>query len=438
MAYVQKSLLEDKEEGAPQVSATTAPTISGPSLGSTASFGGTAGNVGSGGLAQQGGGAGGGEKSQSPAAGTGFTNIDKVLEANKNAGAQVAGVAGQTRNKENTAFNGGFSTAMAGVNAQPGAISGDERESLVKGLQTNTEQFADVAKEGVTNEEGATGEAVYSPTGQYMGRKVTYTERQKVADDDRSGAVKAAQDALARTYQGPKSFEYDVGQTDAARDLRGLGNVDSVGATIAGQSGALANYNTGLSAIDRAIYGNLAGGEIAQVGKDNDAMIADQKAKQQSVATAATDKANGILSSQYDLVKQLGGIGSNLQAVDAARGVNTHQNSLKAIGQVLGDNTLGATVNQPRLPNIAQAPVPQAQAPATPSVNFAGEDKKSYDNLVRLGYAPEEAAQRIRSQIAGNLGNLPTDEYVRQAKARGMSDQDIKKALASRGETWNP
>jgi len=380
MAYAPKSQLEDPNE--PQGQAPGAPTASAPSLGATASMGGTAGNVGSGGLAQQGNaaqGQGGGQ------AGTGFMNIDRVLGANQNAGADLQKSANETAGAEKATFDKGAADTRAGIAAGTPSFNPG---SIVSGLTTDTSKYADTVHHQAI--EGGT---------------IDYTTHDLVSGDDRSAGIKAAQDALSTTYGGPNGYKYDVGNTENAQTLKSMGDARTAGAALAQKGGALAQYNPGLSAIDQAIYGSAGQvGAVKQVGADTSAMLQGQADTQKAINSEARQAKAGVEGNVSHLRDVLGGIGRNMTSEGARTGSNANQNTLKAIGAALGDSTLGATAVTPlQQPTIAPQPVqPQAPTPNN-APNFQGDDLKSYQHMISLGYSPAQAAQWVKTNINNNV-----------------------------------
>lgn len=236
MAYVPGQKLDDQQQqqqGAQAPGAPSAPVISSPAIGSTPAVGGTV--VGQSAVAQP----------QKPA-GTGFVNIDKYLNANQGAGEQVKTAADKALAGESTAFGAAQSKAQSGVDAQKSAIV-DPSAAL-------------------NNVLGAT------------------------SADQRQAAVDAAKQALSATYQGPNSTGYDIGNTEQIKQAQALSNAQSAGKQLAALNGPTGQYGTGLSAIDRAIYGSAANaGTLADIGNKASSQVGAEQAAESNIKQQAAD-----------------------------------------------------------------------------------------------------------------------------------------------------
>lgn len=256
MAYVPGQKLNEDQPQAPQVSGPSAPSV--------------------GGVAGAGGGAAGSsEVSTSNATqgggGTGFVNIDKYLAANKGAGQDVKARADKAMANDAAAFGNKLNTATA----------------QMKSAQT---PYTDPSQL-VSNVTGASNA------------------------DAQAAAVKAAQDVLNASYGGPKEVGYDIGNTDEAKRAKALSNAQSAGKQIAADNGTLAQYGTGLSAIDRAIYGSSG-----EVGALNDAKAAavnqveQQKTKAHHFGQEAEGTAQDIAQRAADAKAAFGGAADKIKS----------------------------------------------------------------------------------------------------------------------------
>jgi len=251
MAYTPGQKLEGEEEeaqGGGGAGAPTAPTISGPSIGSTASVGGTV--AGSSPVGQSNASGGG--------AGTGFVNIDKYIGANKGVGQDVKARGDQALDKDAGAFGAKASETQANIDANKDKIVKDP-SALVGGVL------------------GATG------------------------DEQKAAAIKTAQDALAASFSGAAAVDYDVGNTDEVKKANALGNAQSAGKQIAQDNNTLSQYGTGLQAIDAAIYGSQQEApELQQVADRVKTQTGDQQTRAGTIAADAATTAGAIGKSAAD------------------------------------------------------------------------------------------------------------------------------------------
>lgn len=277
MAYVPGQKLNEDQPQAPQVSGPSAPSV--------------------GGVAGAGGGAAGSsEVSTSNATqgggGTGFVNIDKYLAANKGAGQDVKARADKAMANDAAAFGNKLNTATA----------------QMKSAQT---PYTDPSQL-VSNVTGASNA------------------------DAQAAAVKAAQDVLNASYGGPKEVGYDIGNTDEAKRAKALSNAQSAGKQIAADNGTLAQYGTGLSAIDRAIYGSSG-----EVGALNDAKAAavnqveQQKTKAHHFGQEAEGTAQDIAQRAADAKAAFGGAADKIKSDAQAAADKANAERDKAKGSLV-------------------------------------------------------------------------------------------------------
>lgn len=417
MAATPKSQLEeDNESGAPQVSATTAPTVAAPSMGSTPSFGGTAGNAGSGGLAQQGGGASG---QQSPV-GTGFTNIDKVLGANKNAGKDLQASAADSKNTEMGRFNGGMKSTQDAI-AGNGTVYSPS--AILKGLATDTSTRKTVKKQLLTGGEGGFLETNedYDPAvgGAFYEKEVI--DRL----DDRSAAIQSAQDAINQKYTGPAGYDFTVGESKDAVQLKGMSNAQTAGAALATKAGPQANYNTGLNAIDQAIFGSAGQiGAAAAVGEQNKAMETEQNkgiADTADMAYTRKRRTEGSSSDVADVLRRVGDRGRTGQ------GEVPSAVTLDAIRTTLGDQSIGqpaAPVERPKMPELVQGTTTQqpVEAAPEPGSQYSGDDAAVYKNFRNAGWSDQQAREMLDKQIRDN-GRIPPGQNNGSVTPSGFDGQ---------------
>jgi hypothetical protein len=243
MAYTPGQKLEGEEEKDEAMGgqAPAAPTISGPAVGGTASVGGTV--AGSSPVAQSNASGGG--------AGTGFVNIDKYLSANKGASQQVKSKADSALDKDAGAF-------------------GAEAEKVSSNIDAQTKPVVDPN----------------AVVGSVLGAG---SEEQKQA------AIKAAQDAINASFQGPGAVDYDIGNTEDVKRANALGNAQGAGKQIAQDNNTLATYGTGMQAIDAALYGSQQEAPaLAQVRERTKSQVDTQATKAGELATKAGATAEAV------------------------------------------------------------------------------------------------------------------------------------------------
>lgn len=384
MAYTPLSDLQDpnkEDQNQQPPSAPAPPTISGTSLGSTPSFGGTAGNVGAGGLAQQG--SQENKTNSAPQAGTGFVNIDKVLEANKNAGQQLNQTARQAMTTERHNFNGGFNQIMAGINSQ-GAPQGNG---------SNTPDY--VGNIGINKTKYQVNPNYLSYQEAFPDKKFNGPIYTPIAgSDDRTEAINAAKGAF-KNYQGPDSYDYNIGGSKEAQFLRSLSSPQSIAPALAALNGPMAKYNTGMSAIDQAIYGSNAMQPILNsINQDSSGILQDEANRMKIASDAATAKKGEISAYNDQLKSKFMDRANQLKGVlGSGSGTQADQNTLNAIAQVLGDPTLSnfpiappKPVDMPNPPVVQDVP-PEPPVPPKPEHKSTDEidrrDKNSTSRSTR-------------------------------------------------------
>lgn len=246
MAYTPGQKLEGEEDEAQGGQAPAAPTISGPAaVGGNPSVGGTV--AGSSPVAQSNASGGG--------AGTGFVNIDQYLGANKGVGQAVKAKGDEALDKDYKAFSGKADETKTNIATNKTKIVGDP-SSLVGGVL------------------GATGE------------------------DQKAAAIKTAQDAIGATFSGASTVDYDVGNTEDAKRANALGNANSAGKQIAKDSNTLSQYGTGLQAIDAALYGSAQEAPALQsVAERSKSQIGSEKNSAADIAEKAAITAANIKGS---------------------------------------------------------------------------------------------------------------------------------------------
>lgn len=392
MAYAPKSQLQEEEQQGPQApGAPTAPTIAGPSLGSTASLGGSAGNVGTGGLGAQ------GAQAQGAGAGTGFTNIDRVLGANQGAGKAQREMADQFINKEKGALADATEKFNTGVQSQ--RFTGYDPKQLTSGV--------------VAGNADAVGQA--------------------------SGLLGKS------AYSGPTAIEYKP-DPENLKKIAALGNANSVGTTLAQQGGALANYGTGLSAIDTAIYGSgmnakntqeiaqtpqalaaqqaastqAATGQIANITAQNQALQNNLRGSLQSAGNSISGLADA--RRKANIAAEAKRLGIDPSAVNPNQAGNTYDpsqmNALRAIGSVLGNAGWANTANPQQ--------IYQGAAPLPTTVNFEpGQTPGMGRN------SPTPKAPKDQSQTEGD----DSSRTVKKAKVSNAPAKGSSAPVATSGST---
>lgn len=241
MAYVPGQKLDEEQQAA---QASGAPPA--PSIGSTPGFGGSA--VGSSPVAQSNGSQGG--------AGTGFTNIDQYLGANKGAGAQVKAAGDKALGADAGAFSAANKTVADNVASQNKPIV--DPNKLVS----------------------------------------------SVVDGGKEAAITSAKNIMANTFKGPGTVDYNVGNTEQMKQAQALGNAQSAGTQLAKNNGPLLGYGqTGLSAIDSAIYGSQQekGAGVDAVAAARGSQVDSQTAAKGATEKSATDTAAAIKKQADDV-----------------------------------------------------------------------------------------------------------------------------------------
>lgn len=426
MAYTPTSQLQDpnKEEQQQQQSpsAPAAPSMAGPSLGSTPSVGGTAGNVGSGGLAQQGSGS---QPSGQNQAGTGFVNIDKVLSANKDAGKQLNQVARNALTTERHNFNGGFSQVMAGINSQHGSEAyGPADYGFLGADQTKYQENPD-----------------YNPNGEGFinGHPVGQKMIPIAGSDDRTAAINDAK-GMFKKFQGPTSYDYDIGGSKEAGLLRSLSTPQSIGVSLANMKGPLANYNTGLSAIDQAIYGQKELQPIINsINDDAQGVLQDEVNKSNQVSSAAEAKQKEINASNDQLRAGFQADADRLRSVlGSGYGTEKERSTLNAISQVLNDPTLANVPISAPKPRELPPPMTISTEPPNRAQSFSngeglvGDDRAYYQNTRALGWSDAQVLDMMRSHKGlPSAQNASPQQMLANPGLYPMSDEDREKLKKS-------
>ncbi len=265
MAYVPGQKIDDgTQEGAQAPGAPAAPSISGPSMGSTASVGGSA--AGSSPIAQP----------SAPGVGTGFTNIDSYLNANKGASGAVKTAADKALATDSTAFGTAKKTVDDNVAAQNKPI-------------VDPSKLVDSALTG-----GAAG-------------------------------IDAAKGVIGNTFKGPGTVDYNIGNTDQMKQAQSLGNSASAGTQLAQNHGPLLGYQqSGLNAIDAAVYGS----QQEKPTLDNVVSATKGQVESQNTAKGATEKAAGDTAAS--IAKQAADTKAAFQAKAASLQGDAHTKAVAA------------------------------------------------------------------------------------------------------------
>lgn len=376
MAYAPKLLNNDGEEqdqtGAP--GAPTAPTISGPTIGSTPSFGGTAaGNSAAspGAQAQS--------QQQAPGAGTGFVNIDKYLGANQGEGKRIAGIAADQRKKDADAFDKNASAFREGVQSAAGPQTLDQIT-----IDALLPQAKDDRVVGTTDKEG------YSTSKTLPG----------AVQQGNPAALAAAQGALSQQYGGPTSLETKTGNADSDSLSKLLSNPNTAAAKLA-TMGTGGTYNPQLSALDQAILGGQKA-DLDQISTDQAAENTRQGTQKTELEKMASDKAASISGARDAATGLLRGTASQIQGAGPLNKQGALQ--LNAIGALLGDPTLSGATAAP-LPTPAPG---QPGGPSVPGGIPAGRKRTAEAARLRNGDTqPQEAlAEKRDEKMRKTKGNL--------------------------------
>lgn len=328
MASTPGQKLEGEEEES-QGQAPAAPTISGPAaVGGSPSVGGTV--AGSSAVGQS--------NASSGGAGTGYVNIDKYLGANKGVGQDVKARGDQALDKDAGAFGVKADETQANVDANKSKIVKDPN-AVVGGVM------------------GATDEA------------------------SKAAAIKAAQDAIASTFDGAGAVDYDVGNTEEVKKAAAFGNAQSAGKQIAQDNGTLSQYGTGLQAIDAAIYGS-----------------SQEAGALQSVADRTKGQVEGQITKAGEIATDAGATAASIKAAaDATR-------------QAFADKAAA-------LQGDARSKAIAAQAA---------------DDARRNSVAGENEAIRAQNEYASQfrVDDLPQDQIAQGMMSSNANADDIKKATA--------
>lgn len=366
MAYTPGNPFGEEEE---QIGGAGAPSVSAPSVGSTSSVGGTV--AGSSPVAQQ-----------NTAGGTGFTNIDRVLAANKGASGAVKQRADQALAKDAGAFSTKLGDATTQMNAQPGVV---DPAKLVQDVMASVSGVTDMGAAGSgtpqmgsgvqnTADLGKATTSVYQQPAsgaqnETKGKTIQRGTPGSTADVQ-AKAIEAATNALNAQYTAPMEVGYDVGNTEEAKRAKALSDSKTAGKQIAADTGTLAGY-TGLDAIDRAIYGSAQEQPTLQAAAQAaDAQFGGQTAQSNAFAEQSKGKADALAKNRADIATAFGAEAGKLktEAQTAADNANTGDNALfstkgekdtwtpgsgpaqadqfvnaaglNAIGKVLGDQSL--------------------------------------------------------------------------------------------------
>lgn len=328
MAHTPKQNFTDEEqEGGPQApGAPTAPTMAAPSIGNTASVGGTvSGNSAAAPKSQV----------QGATAGTGFVNIDKYLGANTNAGADLEKRASEVRDKDAGNFNKVSSAFNTKVDAEdPGNIDVNGIVNGVLGRPASSTPTIGNPSNPVTS----SGPRVAMGLGDAGLPEPPPTTAQPFQADPL--ALSNASAVLSDAYEGPNTLDYNVGGTDDALNAKGLSNGLTAGKTLAAMSGPLATYSTGLNAIDDFIYGNSTGSTSA-IGKANTDEFDRQggeKKKGEQRASAIKGKIQGNADQLRTLLTERGD-----SILSKATGAANSANSLQEIEKNRGPGDTGSS-----------------------------------------------------------------------------------------------
>lgn len=329
MAYTPGNPFGEEEEQLGAPGAMGAPSVSGPSIGSTASVGGTV--AGSSPVTQNNGGG----------AGTGFTNIDRVLAANKGASGAVKQRADQALAKDASAFGTKLGEAQTAMNAAPGVVDPTKLVGDVMASVTNTTDFGAAGStspqlgSGVSNTtdlgKAATG-TYQQPAGATQGATGKSVPRGTPGStaDVQTKAIDAAKNALNAQYTAPLEVGYDVGNTEEAKRAKALSDAQTAGKQIAADTGTLAGY-TGLDAIDRAIYGSAQENPTLQAAQAaGAAQIGEQTTKSKDFAAASKGKSEALAKNKEDIRAAFGSQVDKIrsEAQTAADNANTADDAL--------------------------------------------------------------------------------------------------------------
>lgn len=341
MPYTPGGGLQEEDENGPQIApgAPTAPTISGPTVGSTASFGGTtSGNSAAAGDAQS--------RPQSAGPGTGFVNIDRYLGANQGEGKRIGGIASKQRQEDAQAFDTQASAFREGVQSAKGPIQFGPEE--IKSLLP-------------------TGKVIKNAPGTWGPDATTVVAPAFSPNLDQGMA--AAKAALEQQYGGPTTLDASTGKNKSDELSRLLSNPETAAAKLATMGGPAAMYNPQMSALDQAIL-RTQSGDLSQIATDQAAENARQGAQKTTLEGMASDKAKSISDAAAAARGGLTGKAGELQAggpLDMLRAAG-----LNTIGRVLGDQgMMGATAAPPVTPPVV------SQSTVVPTVN-AGNSAERY------------------------------------------------------------
>jgi hypothetical protein len=330
-------------------------------------------------------------------------NIDRYLGANQNAGADQKALADKTSAAEKSKFDtavGGFKSAVsAGVGPSVNV------HDIIQGVAgSGTPSISAPSASNQSSGGWSTG------SGFSIGGGVNNTSAPSgsstTAFTPDPNAVSQATDLLARKYTGPTSLSYDVGNTDEAHTLAGLGNVQTVGQTIAGAGGPLAKYNPGLSAIDAAIYGSQQNSSnMSGIQSGTTAQIADEKKQSGESSNLSANAVQGLVNNQNSLRAGLQGRATEIQAAADKKAADINQQqTLDQANGTLRDANGNRIVDV--IPGTTVAPngwVPGTTGNATGS-NFLGSGDVSSLNAIGriLGDSNLSGAKSGPAYVAGH------------------------------------
>lgn len=231
--------------------------------------------------------------------GTGFVNIDRMIGANQGIGSQVSQFGGKALTGEKDAFGKEVKKTSDAIKAGGANIpSMYDVNNAIKGLTAPAS--------------GASSSGGIIDTSATPGL----------------GAYNTIDSALGAKYTGPDAIKYNIGNTGGIKAAQALANNRSTGREIARETGTLASYDPRMSAIDSALYGNVADAVQARndLGKGTKSQIDKEKASAlqiKGMADAARQNAADVRNSAVTGLQGvasgiLGGANSRADAANAA------------------------------------------------------------------------------------------------------------------------
>lgn len=323
MAYTPKMFGKDTEEEQAQLGMGGAPALGSSGMGvGTGSMGGGTGVPQAKDAPQS-------QTTSSLGPGTGFVNIDRMIGANQGIGSHVSQFGGKALTGEKEAFGKEVKKTSDAIKAGGANIpSMYDVNNAITGLTTPS---AGASSSGGLIDTSATPNL---------------------------GAFGTIDSALGAKYTGPDAMKYNIGNTGGIKAARALANNQSTGREIARETGTLASYDPRMSAIDSALYGNVADAVQARndLGKGTKSQIDKEKASalqikgmadserqragdvRNSAATQLRDVASGIIGGARQQAGDSSGSGVSLRPENFI--APEQANTLQYISQALGDPSL--------------------------------------------------------------------------------------------------